>query len=188
MKEKVKDFSKNFDNNTVSISIRSWKEWKERQVIFDIENVYKIMDKLNNKNFFCSCDSKDVLEKIVSRYKEKVLYYPKRTTFGDTSSVSAMQDILIDAMLLSKNKLLVVSLLSTFPELVWWFGGCKQEVIVIPPKTYFFMVRTHICSLFWKLRFSISLLDIDFEIESLRRLYKNKNIILRDGKYFLFEN
>lgn len=156
LREEVESFSKNFDDNTIAVSIRSWKDHKSRRDMFSIENVFKIMDTLNNKNFFISCDSQDIFEKNLHRYKERVLYYPKRTRFGDRCSTEGIQDAFIDMMLFSKTKVLVGSLISSFVEVAWWIGGCKAKVIIIPPKTYFFKIALDHYSLFWKWYFPIT--------------------------------
>ena len=65
------------------------------------------------------------------RYGDRVITYPKRTKFGDRKTVKGMQDIMIDFLLSSKNKVIIGDKLSTFTELSWWFGGCKAKVITI---------------------------------------------------------
>jgi hypothetical protein len=63
------------------------------------------------------------------------MHYPKRTAVNDRTSREGMQDILIDLLLLSRNKHLVASYLSTFPELAWWLGGCQATVSIIETKS-----------------------------------------------------
>jgi hypothetical protein len=134
--EKVENFAKNFNKDTVSVSIRSWIECPARANLFDLNNVYTILDKIDSSNFFVSCDSQEIIEKLISKYGEKVLLYPKTTYAGDRDSSDSMKDVLCDLLLLSKNKRLVASYLSTFPEVAWWFGGCEAKVTIIPPKIY----------------------------------------------------
>lgn len=140
--EQVDGFSKKFNNDTVGISIRSWPGEIdfERTKLFDLRNVYKIMDKLKSSTIFISCDSEEVLKKIKDRYGEKVLTYPLQTFAGDRNTADGIQDALVESLLLSKCKELKVSYLSTYGEVAWWFGGCKANVEVIPPKTYFFKI------------------------------------------------
>ncbi len=129
IREQIESFSQNFDENTVSISARSWVEFEGRQKYFQIEEFFEIMDEMEDKTFFVSCDSQDVLAQFISRYgEERVRYYPKRTATGDRLSKVGMQDILIDLYLLGKNPMIITSFFSTFPEMSWWFGGCQAEV------------------------------------------------------------
>ena len=149
--EEVDRFSDNFDESTISFSIRSWIECKNntkqnmllsklkenlkkypygKQMAkrFDMENVYETIDKYKDSNFFVSCDSPDIIRKLIKRYGKRILYYPKRTYQGDRFSKKGVQDILIDLFLLSKNKRLITSKGSTYSQLAWWFGGCKAEI------------------------------------------------------------
>lgn len=129
--EKTDEFCKKFDDHTIAVNIRSW-ETEERSVLFDIRNVYKVMDKERKGAFFIVCDSPAVLEQVKSRYKERALVYPRRTFPGDRKSVEGIQDALIELLLLAKNKNLIVSYLSTFSEMAWWLGACSAKVGTIP--------------------------------------------------------
>jgi len=111
--EKVDEFYKKFDDNTISVNIRSWAGEK-RSVFFDIKNLYKVMDKEKTGNFFV------------------VLTYPRRTFPGDRKSPEGIQDALIELLLLARNKSLKASYLSTFSEIAWWLGGCRAGVEIIP--------------------------------------------------------
>jgi len=128
----VKSFSKNFDENTVSVSIRSWKHFGPRKKNFNINLFIEAMKKIKNvSNFFITCDDIKVIKKIKNNFPEKIIFYPNRTFKGDSQTIKGMQDILIDLLLGGKNKRIIVSSLSTFSELQWWFGGCQSDVIII---------------------------------------------------------
>ncbi len=129
--EKTDEFCKKFDDYTIAVNIRSW-EGEKRSGLFDIRNVYKVMDKKKEGAFFIVCDSPAILEQVISRYGEKALVYPGRTFPGDRKSVEGIQDALIELLLLAKSKNLTASYLSTFSEMAWWFGGCKAKVEIIP--------------------------------------------------------
>ncbi len=131
VQEQIDAFSENFDANTVSISARSWVEFQGRQKYFRIEEFYDLMDEMDDKTFFVSCDSREVLAKFEKRYGKRILSYPKRTEMGDRLSKVGMQDILVDLYLLGKNPRIITSFFSTFPETSWWFGGCQAEVEVV---------------------------------------------------------
>lgn len=129
--EKTDEFCGKFDNDTIAVNIRSW-ETEKRSALFDIRNVYKVMDRKRKGAFFIVCDSPAVLEQLKSRYGERALIYPRRTFPGDRKSVEGIQDALIELLLLAKNRTLIVSYLSTFSEMAWWFGACKAKVEKIP--------------------------------------------------------
>lgn len=132
IRDEVTEFSRAFDDGTVSVNIRSWPECEPRaNTLFRIKNVFEVMDKCGDCKFFVSCDSGTVVDKIVDRYGKRVLTYPKRTFVGDRESKEGGQDALIDLLLLAKNRKLKVSYASTFSEMAWWFGGCAAEIEVI---------------------------------------------------------
>jgi len=129
--DQIEEFSSKFNSNTVSVSVRSWIESKDRSKFFNIAEFYEIMDRMDNANFFMSCDSPEVLNRFAEKYGDRLIYYPKRTFMGDRNSVNGVQDVLIDLYLLSKNNRIIVSFGSTFSEMAWWFGNCQAEVELI---------------------------------------------------------
>jgi len=135
IRDEVSSFSKKFNNRTVSFCIRTWIEEKRRADLFDKKAVYEIIDRISLPDLFVTCDSQKFLNKLIKKYGNQILYYPKRTFAGDSGSVRGMQDILIDLYLTSKNEYLKAPYMSTFPELAWWLGGCKSQVEIISRKS-----------------------------------------------------
>ncbi len=129
--DQVEKFSSALDDNTVSVSVRSWVESKQRQRLFGVTQYCEIMDSMPEARFFMSCDNPEVVAFFKDKYGKRVVVYPKRTSMGDRNTVPGMQDILIDLYLLSRNSVIVAPAFSTFPEMAWWFGGCKAEVRVV---------------------------------------------------------
>lgn len=128
----VKSFLKNFDDNTVSVSIRSWRKFKLREKTFDINLFIEAMEKMKDvSSFFITSDNIKVIKELRYIFPNKIIAYPNRTFKGDTQSIKGMQDILIDLLLGGKNKRFIASSTSTYSELQWWFGGCQAEVKVI---------------------------------------------------------
>ncbi len=127
----VNEFAKKFDENTISIAIRTWIDAPSRQHLFDIEKVHKIFDENQLSTFFISSDSEKLIYLLSNIYGNRILSYPKRTYTGDRNSKEGIQDALIDLLLLSKNKKLMASANSTFSELAWWFGKCEASVQII---------------------------------------------------------
>lgn len=133
----IQNFSKNFDDKTVTVSIRSWnnKEHKSsliRSKSFDINYFINEMKKLKNvSKFFITTDNIEIIKKLKSVFPNRILVFPNRTMKGDFKTIKGMQDILIDLYLGGQNNRLIVSSISTFSELQWWFGGCKSEVLIV---------------------------------------------------------
>jgi hypothetical protein len=135
VRQEVERFAKRFGDSTVSVSIRSWPEARSiRAFLFKLENVYSVLDKEADSDFFVSCDSAEVLEALTRRYGDRVISYPKRTGVNNRTSRIGMQDILIDLLLLARNKSLKISAFSTYSEMAWWFGGCKAKVEILESK------------------------------------------------------
>jgi hypothetical protein len=121
-KDKLGDF------NTVSVrTFRSFEqEYESWGKFFKIENLFKIMDNLEGK-ILLTCDDNDVTDVIKNKYD--VYTTPKRTKFGDFTTVEGMQDILIDQYLGGMAKNLYGTRMSSFSEMQWWLGLCQSNYI-----------------------------------------------------------
>jgi hypothetical protein len=127
--KEVEQFATQFDNNTISASIRSWADDKDRsESLFRLENIYRVLDNEEQSSVFVSCDSEEVLRHVVRRYGRRVISYPHSAKVGDRLTRRGMQEALIDLLLLSKNDRLKVSAYSCFSEAAWWLGGCRASV------------------------------------------------------------
>jgi hypothetical protein len=130
--EKVTQFCSKFDDQTISVHLRSWRDAKSLTKLFDIRNVYKVMDQEKEGTFFVVSDCGKILEQVKDKYKQRVLSYSRIASPGDRGTIEGIQDAFIELLLLAKNKKLKVSHLSTYSEMAWWFGGCRAEVETIP--------------------------------------------------------
>lgn len=131
IRDEVANFSKKFDEDTISLAIRTWEGCESREHSFKLSNVFSILDNHAANQFFISCDSQNVLNQIRDKYADNIFYYPPRTIHGDRNSKEGIQDALIDLLLLSKNNKIKASRGSTFSEVAWWFGNCEAEVEII---------------------------------------------------------
>jgi len=131
---KVNEFSKQFNEKTISIHIRSWnrKNEKIRTKLFNIKKVIDIMNKYPNNNFYLSSDSQNVLNKLKEIYKERLLIYPRKTSLDNSRDFhEGVQEDLIELYLLSKNKFIIGSHFSSFTEVAWWLAECPKDIIII---------------------------------------------------------
>jgi hypothetical protein len=135
-----------FNNNTVSVHIRSWNrngEKGRRDFLFNIKKFEKeiVSRILENQllgyhmiNFFLTTDSQEVRDYFTNEFshKERILVYP-RTTNLDTSRdfPEGIQEDAIELFLLSKNKHLIGSHFSSYSEVAWWLGGCPDDVVIL---------------------------------------------------------
>lgn len=133
----VENFSHNFDKNTVSVHIRSWEdqdpdeESRLRQKhFFSLNNFIQEMYKFdNNTKFFVCSDSQKVIAKLEKLFYNRIITYRRHSKLETSRSTRiGAQDDLAEMLLLSKNKVILGSYISTFTEMAWWFGGAKAEV------------------------------------------------------------
>jgi hypothetical protein len=135
IRERVEEFSRLFGENTISVSIRTWKDVprtrETKGKTFDINKLYQYLDEYDGCKFFVTCDDEETFGEILKKYGDRILYTKKRTSFGDYRSAEGVQDALVDLYLFGKNKKLLLSYGSSFGELQWWFGGGTSETIMM---------------------------------------------------------
>ena len=139
LQQKVDTFSKQFDENTISVHIRSWCRPNEQGracslFIDGIERFENEMMKYNNTTFFLSTDSPYVKKYFLrqSLLKNKIIVFHRTTSLENSRSLqTGIQEDLIELYLLSKNKVLIGSFNSTYSEVAWWLGGCNEKVTIL---------------------------------------------------------
>lgn len=136
---KINDFSKiNFNENTISVHIRSWNRQNEesrRTYLFNIQRFENKMKEYKKKhNFFLATDSqivKDYFNK-KSVLKDKIIVYPRESNLNTSrDNINGIQEDLIDLYLLSKNEIIIGSHFSTFSEVAWWLAKCPTNITII---------------------------------------------------------
>jgi hypothetical protein len=136
-RDEINKFRANFDKNTVSVCVRTWKDVRGTNLErpFKYAWVFEHTDKLpEDAKIFLTSDSRKTLKEFQNRYgTNRILYYPKRTYWGDWLSVEGVQDTLIELYLGGSNTKMYLSWHSAFTEAQWWFGGAKAEVIEVAP-------------------------------------------------------
>lgn len=132
--EEVEVFSKKFDNNTVSVQIRSWNDDPVKRNYFNIQDFFKLMDSMGGNNFFITADTPEIINLFRDRYGDKIIVrdnYQKTMGKRNKSQKEGVIDAMIDLLLLSKNNTLIGTYISTFSELSWWYSNCKQKTFII---------------------------------------------------------
>ena len=122
------------------------------KVSSDRRFIEKIQSMPNEKFLLCT-DGVKTENNLKELFKDRIIVYPK----GDRkrSKKESLQEALIDMLLLSKTKNIFGSYLSTFTELAWWFGGCKNkmEIVGIENVGESLVPRTFLQKVIWKLKF-----------------------------------
>jgi hypothetical protein len=112
-----------FNENTISIHIRTWNGDIERSPRFDINRFYNKIEEYNNgiNKFFVCSDNMELLNNIKNKYENSIILY---------ESISNVKDF-IELMLLSKNNILFGTELSTFTEMAYIINYNKNKKIFI---------------------------------------------------------
>jgi len=87
----------------------------------------KMKDEMDdNVNFFVAIDNKKYLPILHERFPGKII------TFQNSSQEILSQNEIdfIDMLLLSKNKVMIGSYLSTFTMMAWFYSGCKCNLFL----------------------------------------------------------
>jgi hypothetical protein len=94
-----------------------------------ITEMKNILKKEKNTKFFVSTDSLEVEARLKKDFGEKIITFLKKGERG--KGFLGSQEALIDLLLLSKTKGLLLSYGTSFSEFAWWLGGCKAKVKII---------------------------------------------------------
>jgi len=123
---KINNFSKNFNENTISVHLRSWVDHNGRAQKFNINDFYNKIDEFNDdvNNFFISSDNVDLCSKMKEKYGNKIITY-------DDDSDNPLVKSLIEVVLLSKNKILIGTYLSTFTEMAYVINYRFDKQVII---------------------------------------------------------
>lgn len=136
--DEVDNISKNFEYPLLAIQIRTWTHQfdpinctKIRDGVvrdYNFETYKKAIDQFlpRAKTIFLTSDNDEVLPEYRNYLKDyNVITYTK------PAHMTQMQYSAATMLIASKCDMLVCSRLSTFAECIWWFGGCKAEVIPV---------------------------------------------------------
>lgn len=109
---KINDFyKKNFNNNTISVHIRSWTDAKDREKLFDLNKFYNKIEEFNygTTKFFIASDNINLCYDIKKKYGDKIIIYEEESPYKD----------FIELILLSKNNILIGTYISTFTQMAY---------------------------------------------------------------------
>jgi len=128
----VEKFASNFDENTVSVSFRSWHDAPDRKKYFVIADFEKMMESFDKDvRFFITSDSDKVVNRIKKRFGDRIIFRKKLMKCGDNQSIAGMKGIIIDLYLLSKNSIHLGTRYSTYSEFAWWLSRGKQKFSIV---------------------------------------------------------
>jgi len=140
--DKVNKLSSKFNDKTISVQINPIRIYtalknnpnfsseemekfmrKKNSFIYDVVNEMKKYD--DSFNFYLSISYKPLIDIFFNEFtKERIIYFENeqnREWYSD----------MVDLLLLSKNKIIIGTTLSTFCEVAWFYSGCKSQVKLI---------------------------------------------------------
>lgn len=137
VEDAVQKFTADWRHDVIGVHARSWADDAQRRNLFDIDAFFREIDRRNSSfGIFLATDSLDVARAFAQRYGDRLLREPFGRLSSDAHIVgSGSEEVAIrafcDMICLSKAEILIGSYLSTFTECAWWFGGCKQHLIIL---------------------------------------------------------
>jgi hypothetical protein len=139
--ERIELFSNDFTVNSVAVHIRTWNIMgDEKPVFYRFENYLRALKPHVGKLLFVAADSPEVIDALRQRQIGDVRSLPLTSRRHDTPE--QLEDAVCELFLLSRPPVLIGSFVSTFSELAWWLGGCRQSITIAEPRRYLFKFLT----------------------------------------------
>jgi hypothetical protein len=134
IRQEVEKYEFDYEN-TLGISVRTWKASHEHNILrtyhSDVykEQIVKVLTQNPNLHtIFISLDNDSVKKDYEAMFEsfpeKKVIFYDEVSN----TSMNHLQHIIVKMLVLSKTRYFICNRISTFSELVFWFGDCKQQV------------------------------------------------------------
>ena len=132
----VENFSKRFNDKTISVHVRSGMGIPIEGIADEEKRSFKSEEFINTMEsysddytFFVSSDeyfekdfNKFFLDRLKDKFGNRIFHYKRDST--------SLRTALVDLLLLSKNKIIIGTHLSSFTEVAWFFGGGESEIIL----------------------------------------------------------
>jgi hypothetical protein len=126
----------NLDGGVIGLQVRTWRDSPRRHRKY-YQPAAKRLSRLiantdKNDRFLVVSDSDDIATSLADQYgNNRILHFPRQTSRSISwQSPEAMQEDLLEMVLLSRTNRLFASYLSTFSETAWWLGGATASVDV----------------------------------------------------------
>lgn len=112
-----------FSEDVVCVHVRNSLDKKDHKDVADLETVMSEMSKFPDKTkFFISTMDASISDLFRNRFRNRIKEL-------DAKNYKCMIDAVADMYLLGIGRELLVSPGSTFSEVSWWLGGCKQRIV-----------------------------------------------------------
>jgi FkbM family methyltransferase len=147
----------------VGVHIRTWKSDGARKNWFNFDelcNTVLALCAAGHRCFFLCSDDVETT---------KALRKEIRNYLGDTGLVvswnhkleyGVTKNAFVEMLILARSKVFVASMYSTFSEIAWWFGACRQQVFVpVCPLENIKRFSNGEINVYWSLRDTAHLID-----------------------------
>lgn len=138
IKDTVESYAERFDlKNVIGIHIRSWSDDVGRhRRLHDIKLFTDKMKELPDQRFFVATDSLLVLAELVTMFPNQIIASPafSERHVSKNPDLATMFSALIDMLLLARCEKIIGTYSSTFTEVAWWFGGCRDSIDIPVPE------------------------------------------------------
>jgi hypothetical protein len=138
---RIERFAHDLDSDSVAVHIRTWNIMgDEKPVFYRFENYLRALKPHRGKLLFVAADNPEVIETLQQRHIGEVRSLPLTSRGHETPE--QLEDAVCELFLLSRPPVLIGSFVSTFSEIAWWLGGCRQAITIVEPRKYLFKFLT----------------------------------------------
>jgi hypothetical protein len=128
--EIVRRAQQSVSGHFVAVHVRDGNDWSAWGRGVPLENFFTAMDhRPPQTRFFVSAHTPRTVQMICDRYPGRISHQADKVYAGDIPR--RMQDALTDLLCLAGGTELIGTFGSTFSEMAWWFGGCRQKVEIL---------------------------------------------------------
>lgn len=112
-------------SDCVCVQIRNNDDRKDEKDVCSLEKIFAAMRTFpSDTKFFVSCMTEPVWHSVKAEFADRVWCLKNK-------NVNSMIDAVADMWLLGHGKSMIASPESTFSEVAWWWGGAKNEVVML---------------------------------------------------------
>lgn len=131
MENEINTFYKNnFDNNTISLIVRTWPEDVNRRKWYVLDEFTSYINKFHkNSKIFISVDVEH--EPFIQLLKQKCNNEIFYNDMSEKTYIDIYKKALINMYLASRTKYIIGSKHSNYPEFCWWLSNCKSKLTIL---------------------------------------------------------
>jgi len=134
--DKSKSFSRGFDKNVVAIFIRRGDFLELKSGIGKVScikdfkmKVKKEIEKNSSMKFYLATEDNFLKEDFKILFGKRIITYHKKAFLREDPG--AVKEAFIELLSLANCKSIIGNYGSTFTEMIWFFGGCRQKVDIV---------------------------------------------------------